>query len=90
MNIFPSIAPFRRTCLPLVAAPLGACYTMMHPTTEPVVPAGHHFSYRVSNDDGFKLVQAFDDSSPTYLQFDATPSGPIEIRQATTNVEVRF
>jgi outer membrane protein OmpA-like peptidoglycan-associated protein len=83
------MANLKHACLPLLAAPLGACWTM-HPNTEPALPAGHHFSYNVTTDESHQIVQAFDDGSATYLQFDDTLAEPIEIRPSTTNVLLAY
>jgi hypothetical protein len=48
--------------------------------TEPAVPDGHNFSYVISGREPLHLIQAFDDGSKTYLEFDDTPSAPLEIR----------
>lgn len=75
------MANVKQALLTLIAAPVGSCATVNH-QSEPVVPSGHNFAYAVPQRGAVNLVQAFDDGTNTYLQFNETPSPPIEIRRA--------
>lgn len=58
---------------------LGACVTAP-PAVEPTLPIGHHFAYAIDQRERLQLVQVFDDSSKTYLQFRRAPIVPVLIR----------
>lgn len=73
----------------LIAAPLGSCMTTLK-DTEPSVPLGHNFAYAVPHRENVNLVQAFDDGSTTYLQFNETPPAPIDIRQVSEDKTLSY
>jgi outer membrane protein OmpA-like peptidoglycan-associated protein len=79
----------KRAIWPLMAAPIGACIAT-DPTLEPAVPSGHHFRYSVLDQDRIHLVQAFDDGSNTYLQFEDVPPAAAEIREAAHGATIRY
>jgi len=54
------------------------------------VPAGHHFQYSIANPDGIHLIQAFDDGSHTYLQFDELPPAATEIRETSQGALIGY
>src|SRR5438477_239764 len=74
---------------PLMAAPIGACIAT-DPNLEPTVPPGHHFRYSVVDQDRIHLVQAFDDGSNTYLQFEDVPPVAAEIREGAHGAMIRY
>jgi outer membrane protein OmpA-like peptidoglycan-associated protein len=51
-----------------IAAPIGACATRLH-DAPPLIPSGYNFSYQTSHREEIGLIQAFDDGTHTYLQF---------------------
>jgi outer membrane protein OmpA-like peptidoglycan-associated protein len=51
-----------------IAAPIGACATRIH-ESPPSIPSGYNFSYQTSHREEIGLIQAFDDGTHTYLQF---------------------
>jgi outer membrane protein OmpA-like peptidoglycan-associated protein len=51
-----------------IAAPIGACATRIH-DAPPSIPNGYNFSYQTSHREEIGLIQAFDDGTHTYLQF---------------------
>jgi len=75
--------------LVVVAAPLGSCTTLSG-STEPAVPAGHNFSYLITDRERIHLTQAFDDGSKTYLEFDDTPTAPLDIRESKDGEGVSY
>jgi len=79
----------KRAIWPLMAAPIGACIAT-DPTLEPAVPSGYHFRYSVVDQDRIHLVQAFDDGSNTYLQFEDVPPAATEIRETARGAPVRY
>jgi flagellar motor protein MotB len=83
------MTPLKRAIWPLIAAPVGACIAT-DPALEPAVPAGHHFHYSIVEQDRIHLVQAFDDGSNTYLQFEDVPPAATEIREATHGAAIRY
>jgi outer membrane protein OmpA-like peptidoglycan-associated protein len=68
--------------LMVLAAFMGSCVTTLK-DAQPRVPLGHNFAYAVPERETVNLVQAFDDGSTTYLQFNEAPSAPIDIRQVS-------
>src|SRR5271169_3391641 len=74
------MASIKQAVLTLIAAPVGSCATV-NQKSELVVPSGHNFAYAVPRREDVHLVQAFDDGTSTYLQFNQMPSAPIEIRR---------
>jgi outer membrane protein OmpA-like peptidoglycan-associated protein len=79
----------KRAIWPLMAAPVGACIAT-DPALEPAVPSGHDFHYSIVDQDRIHLVQAFDDGSHTYLQFDEMPPSTTEIRDTTKGTAIRY
>jgi flagellar motor protein MotB len=75
------MANVKQAVITLIAGPLGSCATTQQ-QPQPVVPSGHNFAYAVPQRANVNLVQAFDDGTNTYLQFNQMPSAPIEIRRA--------
>jgi hypothetical protein len=47
---------------------------------EPQLPLGHNFSYVAEGRERIDLIQAFDDGSKTYLQFNEPPITAIDVR----------
>jgi len=72
----------KRMVLLLVGASLGSCATEIQ-RADPAIPAGHHFSYKLADNEQIHLIQAFDDGSNTYLQFDETPATALVVRIAS-------
>jgi hypothetical protein len=76
------MSTLRSVLLALIAVPLGSCRTTLQ-DAQPSVPLGHNFAYAVPQRETVNLVQAFDDGSTTYLQFNEAPSAPIDIRRVS-------
>jgi flagellar motor protein MotB len=81
--------PLKRVIWPLMAAPVGACIAT-DPALEPAVPSGHDFHYSIMDQDRIHLVQAFDDGSHTYLQFDEMPPAATEIWDTSQGTAIRY
>lgn len=79
----------RPVLLALAAVPLGSCMTTLK-HSDPEMPLGHNFAYAVDHRETVNLVQAFDDGSSTYLQFNEPPLAPIDIRQVSDDTTLSY
>jgi outer membrane protein OmpA-like peptidoglycan-associated protein len=78
-----------RSVLALLAVPLGSC-AITSRNAEPLLPAGHHFSYRVPLREEVNLIQVFDDGATTYFQFTEAPDAAVELRRLPDNEPLSY
>jgi len=73
----------------VLAATVSSCVTSPG-NPSPAIPKGHNFFYRVPLREEVNLIQAFDDGTTTYLQFEEMPAAGVKIRRLPENADIPY